>query len=289
MSKENRKIALFLIGILFPVMGGILSGHIEGCDGLLLIGGIAGLTICLARAFEVKNFCKEFWLALLFAFVFCPPIFVWLNPHAFNGQERPSSLYVHTNVSSNVSVNSSARIIADTHTLVSNNWDGFIARCVSNRAWTTGMFMEEDIKAIIAECRQRERKNLWAKKRKNDGNGGNTSSRKLWWLGLIAMMMVGMAEGIDTMVKEWWKKRCAAGNRPFNKWIYYMFRIVLCCLLVYGGMAAYIFHKEETRKRHADYECVKKLLEEAGFGVDEKTWNKRLNGNEVNHEEEISR
>lgn len=280
MSKENRrKIAFSFFGILFPVMGGILSWHIEGCDGPLLVGGIVGLTFCLVRAFEVKFLCKEFWLALLFAFVFCPVIFFWLKPHAFKEQESPSSLYVHTN----------EKMIADTHTLVSNNWDGFIARCVSNRAWTTGMFMEEDIKAIIAECRQRERKNLWAKKRKNDGNGGSTSGRKLWWLGLIGMMMVGMAEGIDTMVKEWWKKRCAAGNRPFNKWIYYMFRIVLCCLLVYGGMAAYIFHKEETRKRHAEYECVKKLLEEAGFGVDEKTWNRRLNGNEVNHDEEISR
>ena len=84
MSKENRrKIAFSFFGILFPVMGGILSWHIEGCDGPLLVGGIVGLMFCLVRAFEVKFFCKEFWLALLFAFVLCPPIFFWMNSTAF--------------------------------------------------------------------------------------------------------------------------------------------------------------------------------------------------------------
>ena len=280
MSKENRrKIAFSFFGILFPVMGGILSWHIEGCDGPLLVGGIVGLMLCLVRAFEVKFFCKEFWLALLFAFVLCPPIFFWVNPHAFNGQESSSSLYVHTKVSGNESVNSSARIIADAHTLVSNNWNAFIAKYVSKREWTTGMFMEEDIKAIIAECRQRELKCFLADKRKNEENGVRTFGCKLWWFALL------LAGGIDAMVKEWWKKRCAAGNRPFGKLTYFIFRFVLYCL-VCGALAAGIFRSiEKCEKRHTEYERVKKLLTEAGFGADEK----RLNGNEVNHDEKISR
>lgn len=84
----------------FLVVGGILSGYVEGGDGL-------------------------------------------------------SSVHTHTN----------ARIIADTHTLVSNNWEVFIAKYVSNRAWTTGVFMEEDIKAIMAECCQRELKQFWRRSR----------------------------------------------------------------------------------------------------------------------------
>ena len=138
MSKENRrKIALSLIGVFFPFIGGILIGHVEDCGGR-------------------------------------------------------SSLYAHTN----------AKMIVDTHTLVSNNWEVFIAKYVSNRAWTTGMFMKEDIKAIIAECRQRELKYFLADKRKKEGKGVRTFGCKPWW---FALLMVG---GIDAMVKEWWKKRC---------------------------------------------------------------------------------
>lgn len=196
MSKENRrKIALFLIGVFFPFIGGILIGHVEDCGGL-------------------------------------------------------SSLYAHTN----------AKMIVDTHTLVSNNWEVFIAKYVSNRAWTTGMFMKEDIKVIIAECRQRElEKYFLADKRKNEGNGVRTFGCKLW---LFALLMAG---GIDVMVKEWWKKRCAAGNRPFGKWIYFIFRFVLCCL-VCGALAVDFFRSiEKCVKSHTEHERVEKLFKEAGI------------------------
>ena len=161
MSKENRmKIVLFLLGISFPIIGGILTRYVEDCVVLLLIGGVAGMSFCLAWAFKVYG------MALLFASVLCPAIFFWLNHDAF--KVGPSKEYIQL-------------MQAIQAEKARENWDAVIGRYVENRACRIGMFMEEDMKEIIAECRQREPERM-RDKLENEANGGRKRDRKLWWL-----------------------------------------------------------------------------------------------------------
>ena len=171
MSKENRmKIVLSLLGISFPVIGGILTGYVEDCGVLLLIGCIAGMTFCLAWAFKV------FGMALLFASVLCPAIFFWLNHDAF--KVGPSKEWKEARM-----------LIQREQTRV--NWDAFIARYVENRAWGIGMVMEEDMKEIIAECRQREFVGM-RDKLENEANDGRKRDRKPWWWRREMLYWVGV-------------------------------------------------------------------------------------------------